>query len=88
MTTPATPSETVEIDGYTFPKFDLVRLLTTVFELDQRETFAVFTDLDDVKAGVAVSHDALGRFSVGLSAVELSRSPGTIVGETSLLLPN
>jgi len=36
------------IDGCTFPEFDLVRLLTTVFELDRCETFAVFTDLDDV----------------------------------------
>jgi len=37
-----------EIDGYTFPPFDLVRLLTTVFELESAERFAVFTDLEDV----------------------------------------
>ncbi|MHC4937623.1 MAG: M29 family metallopeptidase [Planctomycetota bacterium] len=37
-----------DIDGYTFPEFDLVRLLKTVFELDEPERFAVFTDLDDV----------------------------------------
>ena len=37
-----------EIDGYTFPEFDLVRLLRTVFELNEPERFAVFTDLDDV----------------------------------------
>jgi len=37
-----------EIDGYTFPQFDLVRLLSTVFELQQEESFAVFTDLDDL----------------------------------------
>jgi len=37
-----------EIDGYTFPPFDLVRLLSTVFELEDEETFAVFTDLEDV----------------------------------------
>jgi leucyl aminopeptidase (aminopeptidase T) len=38
----------VEVDGQTFPPFDLVRLLSTVFELGEEETFAVFTDLDDV----------------------------------------
>jgi len=36
------------IDGYSFPDFDLVRLLNTVFELDAPARFAVFTDLDDV----------------------------------------
>ncbi|MHC4850099.1 MAG: M29 family metallopeptidase [Planctomycetota bacterium] len=36
------------IDGYTFPDFDLVRLLKTVFELNRPERFAVFTDLDDI----------------------------------------
>jgi len=36
------------IDGYTFPDFDLVRLLKTVFVLDGPARFAVFTDLDDI----------------------------------------
>jgi len=37
----------VVVDGYTFPPFDLVRLLRTVFELNPRESFGVFTDLPD-----------------------------------------
>lgn len=36
------------LDGYSFPDFDLVRLLTTVFELDAPVRFAVLTDLDDL----------------------------------------
>ena len=56
-----TTNATVEIDGYTFPKFDLVRLLTTVFEFDERETFAVFTDLDDVDDFTGLAYlDKLG----------------------------
>ncbi|MEM9407460.1 MAG: hypothetical protein AAGA81_15590 [Acidobacteriota bacterium] len=39
---------TVEIDGYTFPQFDLVRLLKTVFVLDGPARYVVLTDLDDV----------------------------------------
>ena len=52
--------QTVEIDGYTFPKFDLVRLLKTVFVLDKPARFAVFTDLDDVArfTGLAYLDDA------------------------------
>ena len=38
----------VEIDGYQFEKFDLVRLLNTVFQLEEPTRFAVFTDLKDV----------------------------------------
>lgn len=37
----------VEIDGYTFPAFDLKRLLSTVFELGQGEDIGIFTDLPD-----------------------------------------
>ena len=40
-------TEDVEIDGYTFPPFDLRRLLSTVFELGQGENIGVFTDLPD-----------------------------------------
>lgn len=40
-------TERVEIDGYTFPPFDLQRLLSTVFELEPGESVGVFTDLPD-----------------------------------------
>jgi len=39
----------VEIDGYRFRPFDLVRLMRTVFELEPGESFGVFTDLEDPK---------------------------------------
>ncbi|MHC4390845.1 MAG: M29 family metallopeptidase [Planctomycetota bacterium] len=44
MTQTATLSS-VEVDGYTFPEFDLERLLRTVFPLRENERFGVFTDL-------------------------------------------
>jgi len=37
----------IVIDGYEFPPFDLTRLLRTVFRLEERESFGVFTDLAD-----------------------------------------
>jgi leucyl aminopeptidase (aminopeptidase T) len=40
----------INIDGYRFPPFDLVRLLRTVFRLEARESFGVFTDLPDPRA--------------------------------------
>ncbi len=48
---PACPSrESVEVDGFTFPPFDLGRLLRTVFVLTPGESFGVFTDLPDPRA--------------------------------------
>jgi len=42
--------ETVVVDGYRFRPCDLVRLLTTVFELGPEESYGVFTDLPDPRA--------------------------------------
>ncbi len=40
----------IVIDGIPFEPFDLKRLLRTVFSLDARESFGVFTDLSDPRA--------------------------------------
>ncbi|MFI5403293.1 MAG: hypothetical protein ACHQ1G_10175 [Planctomycetota bacterium] len=40
----------IVIDGLPFEPFDLTRLLRTVFKLEQRESFGVFTDLPDPRA--------------------------------------
>ena len=40
----------IPIDGYEFPPFDLERLLRTVFKLEKKESFGVFTDLPDPRA--------------------------------------
>ncbi len=45
-----TQPATVEFDGYTFPPFDLRRLLTTVFDLEGGERVGIFTDLDDPRS--------------------------------------
>ena len=37
----------VVMDGYRFPPFDLVRLMRTVFDLEETESFGIFTDLED-----------------------------------------
>jgi hypothetical protein len=53
----------IAIDGYEFPPFDLERLLRTVFRIDARESFGVFTDLPDPRAveGFAyLGHAGLG----------------------------
>ncbi len=53
----------VVVDGYAFPPFDLVRLLRTVFELEDGESFAVFTDLPnprDVTDYAYLKQDGLG----------------------------
>ena len=53
----------IVIDGYEFPPFDLARLLRTVFKLEKRESFGVFTDLPDPRAveGFAyLGHPGLG----------------------------
>ena len=47
---------TVEVDGYRFPPFDLVRLLTTVFDLESDESYGIFTDLPDPRAVVALAY--------------------------------
>lgn len=46
----------VVVDGYTFPPFDLVRLLRTVFELNPGENFGVFTDLPDPREVVGFAY--------------------------------
>ena len=46
----------VVVDGYTFPPFDLVRLLRTVFELNPGESFGVFTDLPDPREVVGFAY--------------------------------
>ncbi|MHC4224432.1 MAG: M29 family metallopeptidase [Planctomycetota bacterium] len=53
---PTTPEGKVEIDGYKFEPFDLVRLLRTVFELGPDESFGVFTDLPDPRAVVGFAY--------------------------------
>jgi hypothetical protein len=40
----------IVIDGLPFQPFDLTRLLRTVFKLERRESFGVFTDLPDPRA--------------------------------------
>jgi len=53
----------IVIDGYEFPPFDLERLLRTVFRVEARESFGVFTDLPDPRAveGFAyLGHAGLG----------------------------
>jgi aminopeptidase len=53
----------IVIDGYEFPPFDLERLLRTVFRVEPRESFGVFTDLPDPRAveGFAyLGHAGLG----------------------------
>jgi len=54
MTTPfeTTPDGQVVVDGRSFPPFDLVRLMRTVFELDDSESFGVFTDLPNPREAV------------------------------------
>ena len=47
---------TVEVDGYEFPPFDLVRLMRTVFELGADESFGVFTDLPDPRQVVGYAY--------------------------------
>jgi len=44
---PTTSEGKVVVDGYTFEPFDLVRLLRTVFDLDDEVSFGVFVDLAD-----------------------------------------
>lgn len=51
-----TPDGQVVVDGYTFPKFDLVRLLRTVFELEESESFGVFTDLPNPREVVGLAY--------------------------------
>jgi leucyl aminopeptidase (aminopeptidase T) len=46
----------VVVDGYTFPPFDLVRLLRTVFELNPGESFGVFTDLPNPREVVGFAY--------------------------------
>ncbi|MHC4972828.1 MAG: M29 family metallopeptidase [Planctomycetota bacterium] len=46
----------VVVDGYTFPPFDLVRLLRTVFELNPGESFGIFTDLPDPREVVGFAY--------------------------------
>jgi hypothetical protein len=46
----------VVVDGYTFPPFDLVRLLRTVFLLNPGESFGVFTDLPDPREVVGFAY--------------------------------
>jgi leucyl aminopeptidase (aminopeptidase T) len=46
------PDGKVMVDGQAFPPFDLVRLLRTVFRLEESESFGVFTDLPDPRAVV------------------------------------
>ncbi|MFQ5843481.1 MAG: hypothetical protein ACE5JG_00670 [Planctomycetota bacterium] len=50
----------VEIEGFGFPPFDLVRLMRTVFDLEPQESFGVFTDLPDPRrvAGLAFLQDS------------------------------
>lgn len=58
-----TAAGSVEIDGFTFPPFDLVRLMRTVFELEESESFGVFTDLPnarDVVGFAFLDRDGLG----------------------------
>ena len=47
---------TVEVDGYRFPPFDLVRLLTTVFNIESDESYGIFTDLPDPRAVVQFAY--------------------------------
>ena len=49
----------INIDGYEFPPFDLARLLRTVFRVEPRESFGVFTDLPDPRAVEHRRHDVL-----------------------------
>ena len=46
----------VVVDGYTFPPFDLVRLLRTVFDLGEAESFGVFTDLPNPREVVGLAY--------------------------------
>ena len=46
----------VVVDGYEFPPFDLVRLMRTVFELEEEESFGVFTDLSDPREVVSFAY--------------------------------
>ena len=54
-----TPDGRVEVEGHTFPPFDLARLLRTVFELSAEESYGVFVDLPDPRrvAGLAYLRD-------------------------------
>ncbi len=47
MTTQTATIPSIEVDGYSFPEFDLERLLRTVFPLRDTECFGVFTDLPE-----------------------------------------
>jgi len=62
----------IVIDGYEFPPFDLSRLLRTVFKLEARESFGVFTDLPDpraVKGFQYLGHDGLGPQKLAFSVL-------------------
>ena len=55
MSFQTTPDGQVIVDGQSFPPFDLVRLMRTVFELGDKESFGVFTDLPDPREVVGFS---------------------------------